>query len=611
MCSFAFTGCSLVQRNTERYLNRTVATAGEMEITKQELINAYNSYGSQYIQYYGYTAQEAVEKVLDEYIGRKILIEKAKDMIREEADGSTAYYEDGQKVDTIFGKNVWNNACWNQAYDSINEQIQKLEEKLGATSNDSEDEEATPDFKPYEEYEKKVTYNSETGKWTVVHDEIEDEDTKLTIADFKQKETGDEEISQKAFKLYAKQLELGYKKLNLSIDDIKTVTKAEFDEMYNDLGLTENQKIAFVYELERAHDLHEENKYVTTIETIYNQFKQVVDNDFNQQVVDYYKQLVEESYEKYMMETEEDAYAAYVKAMQDDPSKVYYHRDFGVNEKGEKKAFIAVSHVLIKLSDEQLDEIKELESKRDSGYITIQEYDIAYQEVLNSTVVYERDENGFEQKDDAHKKTVQEVYEIIRNEFLEIEEYYKAGEFETLQNNYGITFEEAHNVNLVKAVAFNKYLYMYGQDTGMINSSHYYGINLDTDVEDSMVKAFADVSRELAKGVNENLNTENIYGGNISEPVFNSTHNGFHIIFNAGLIENDASIEDVRDMDYRNAENLYNKRIMLGTNKTVYDYIYDEIYSSKYYRYQQSIIKTAKNSLEIIYYIDAYKDMFE
>ena len=154
-----------------------------------------------------------------------------------------------------------------------------------------------------------------------------------------------------------------------------------------------------------------------------------------------------------------------------------------------------------------------------------------------------------------------------------------------------------------KAVAFNAYLYRFGQDTGMINSSHYYGINLDTEVEDSMVKAFADASRALA--------VENPDGGNISEPVFKSTHNGFHIIFNAGIISNDLSIDDVRNMDYNDADYLYNKKIMLGTNKTVYDYIYDTIYSSGYNRYQQSIINTAKQDLKIVYYIDAYRDMFE
>ena len=597
MCSFAFTGCSLVQRNTERYLNRTVATAGEITITKQELINAYNSYANMY----GTMTKKLVESAINECITRKILLEKAKDMVRQEADGTTAYYEGETKIDTIFNKNVWNNACWNETFKSINEQIKKLEEKLGAKDNaeadadtdtdntdtdtdegaeTNEEKETTKDYeKPYEEYEKKVVYDSVTGTFSLVHDELEEgTDDKLTIADFVQDQTGDAEISAKAFKLYVKQLELNYKKLHLTVSDIKTVTKAEFDAMYADLDITNSQKIAFVYELERIHGIHEDNKYATILKTVYDQYKQEISNDFNQKIVNYYKQLVEESYEKYMSETEEDAYTAYVKAMQDDSSKVYYHRDFGTNDKGEKKAFIAVSHVLIGLSDEQKDEIKELETQRDGGYITVEEYDAAYQAVLDKTVVYERDEDGKEIKDDDHKYTVQQVYQMINDTLSSLQ-----------------TLEE-------KAVAFNDFLYRFGQDPGMINSGHYYSINLDTDVKDQMVKEFADASRALA--------SENISGGNISAPVFNPTHNGFHIIFNAGLITNDLSIDAVRNMDYSDADYLATKKIMLGTNKTVYDFIYDTIYKSNYTNYEKSYINTTKQSLEIVYYTDAYKDLY-
>ena len=62
MCSFVFAGCNLVQRNTDRYLNRTVATIGnEITITKKDLITAYNSYGYQYVQNYGYTSEKALK----------------------------------------------------------------------------------------------------------------------------------------------------------------------------------------------------------------------------------------------------------------------------------------------------------------------------------------------------------------------------------------------------------------------------------------------------------------------------------------------------------------------------------------------------------------------
>ena len=583
-CMFAFTGCSLVQRNTERYLNRTVASAGDITITKRELIQAYNSYGYQYTQYYGYSAEKAIKTTLNGLIDRKILLEEAKKLIVLEDDGTVAYYKDGVKQETLFNKNVWNNSIWQETFDAVNDQIQSIEDEIkkerNITDNSNNGEDESPEFDPYKEYEKKVEYKN--GKWTTIKDDLDAaEENKTTVSNFTQEETGDVEISKEAFKRYIKQLELNYKSLNLKISDLKTVDENLFKNIYSNMQLSDRQKLSFLYELERIHTSYEESKYIETLETLYNQYIQVIDDDFNQKVVDYYKQLVENSYEKYVTETEADGYTAYVSAMQSDNSKVYYHKDFGVNSKGEKKAFVAVSHVLIKLSDAQIAELKELESKRDSNIISEQEYQDSYQQVLDRTVVHVRDENGFETDE---TKTVQEVWAEINNDL----------------NNYEEDDVEG------RAMAFNKYIYKYGQDTGMINANNYYAVNLDTEVTDKMVKAFADESRRLAN--------ENEDGGNLGNPVFVSQDNysGYHIIFNAGIIKNDLTIEQVRDMDYKGASYLYNKKIMLGTNKTVYDYIYDTIYTSKYSNYSNSIVETAKsqNDFKIVYYKSAYKDLY-
>ena len=618
-CMFAFTGCSLVQRNTERYLNRLVASAGDITVTKQELIQAYNSYGYQYTQYYGYSAEKALKTTINGIIERKILLERAKELIViEDYAGKkdvVAYYNGDTRVATLFNQYVWNNAIWQETFDAINEQIKSIEDDISKEMGieiPKEEEEEEPEFKPYKEYEKKVEYKN--GVYTTIKSELSaDEDKKSTIADFTQNETGDAQISQKAFQRYIKQLELNYKSQNLSLKSLKMVSAEEFDGLYTNLNLTKNQKIAFLYELERIHNNYEDNKYIDTLEALYNEYIQVIDNDFNQKVVNYYKQLVESSYEKYASETDEDGYNLYVSAMQDDNSKVYYHKDYGVNNKGEKKAFVAVSHVLIKLSDDQIAEIKELQKKRDNGSIEVSEYDEKYQQILDKTIVYERNmETGFdypakidpatglakvdERGNEIRVKTVDGVEVEVRAKT--VTEVYNEINAELSKPEYD-TVEK-------KAVAFNQFIYKYGQDTGMINAEKYYAVNLDTEVEDKMVKESADESRRLA-GLAED-------GGNLGNPVFVSQDNysGYHIIFNAGIIKNDLTIEQVRNMDYSDADYLFNKKIMLGTNKTVYDYIYDTIYSSKYSQYTRSIVDTAKSAenFVITYYVSAYKDLY-
>lgn len=553
MCSFVFAGCNLVQRNTDRYLNRTVATIGnEITITKKDLITAYNSYGYQYVQNYGYTAEKALKTTLDGLIDRQLVLTEAKKFIKVDDETKQVYYvtynTDGTEKsrELIYNKNVWQNEIKKQVYDGINEQIASLEKtirkELGIEEETSDDDTKKNTYDAEKVYEKKVKY--EDGKWSNILTDISKAEE--PIGDFVQNDTGDKSISEKAYKRYIKQLVSNEKGKNLS-------TK-------------ENEVLA--REIDRVYKIYEDNKYISDFETQF-EHHQTIDNELNGKIVEYYKNLVLASYEKYKELGEQKGYEQYCKDMKDDSSKVFYHP---VENK-----FVEVSHVLIKLSDEQTSQIKDLDSKLKTGEINQEQHDYEYQRIIDQTVVYARDEDG---KETSTKKTVDEVYREINNEL----------------SKYS-TVEE-------KAVAFNKFIYKYNQDTGIINKENYYVVNLDTSVEDAMVKNFADKSRELAK--------KNPQGGNLSEPVFVSSDNysGFHIIFNAGVVNNDLSIDQVKNLDASYAIKLYNKKLMLGADKTYYDYIYDTIVSSAYSSYTKSITNTLKQNLQVTIYVDAYKDLY-
>lgn len=568
-----FTGCSLVQRNTLRYLNRTVASVGETTISKQDLVSAYNSYGYQYVESYSYTTEKAIKTTLDGLIDRQIILQKAKQIIVFE--DNKAYYKKtaGETGILLYNANVWQNDVWEQVFDGINSQISTLEDTVKselditeATSESSSD--TTSDYDPYKAYEKKVQYQD--GQWSVIRDSLEADETALAIGSFVQDKTGNSKVSAIAFDRYIKQLVVGYKEKKLTIADTG-VAQSDFDGLYSSLGLTTEQKIAFLYELNRIYKVYDDNKYVTEYQTIYETFTQKIDGTFNQQIVDYYKQKVYASREKYLSLGDTAGYSAYVTDMQSDCSTVYYHpTNYG--------KFVAVSHVLIKLSDDQITELSTLKTQLANDVITYPEYADLYQKVLDKTVVHVRDDEGNETD---VTKTVSQVYSEINADLAQ---------YSTVQE---------------KAEAFNKYIYKYSQDTGIINATHYYAVNMDTGVTDTMVTEFADKSRELA--------TENPDGGNLGEPVFVSqdSYTGYHIIFNAGIIADDLTYEQVKSLDGDNgATYLYNKRIMLGTEKTLYDSFYDTIYASTYSAYQTSIVDTARANLKVTYYIDAYKDLY-
>jgi len=68
-----FAGCSLFTRDVKYYNNLPVAQVGnDITVTKKELMDAYNSWGYQYVGSFGYTLDKAYETTLDMLIDREI-----------------------------------------------------------------------------------------------------------------------------------------------------------------------------------------------------------------------------------------------------------------------------------------------------------------------------------------------------------------------------------------------------------------------------------------------------------------------------------------------------------------------------------------------------------
>lgn len=75
-------GCNLVTTDSERDMNRVVATISidkevKDEILKKDLVMAYLNYGYIYSQYYGYTQEKTFNLIIDNLINTKILVQNA------------------------------------------------------------------------------------------------------------------------------------------------------------------------------------------------------------------------------------------------------------------------------------------------------------------------------------------------------------------------------------------------------------------------------------------------------------------------------------------------------------------------------------------------------
>ena len=74
-------GCSWAQIDNERYYNQLIATVGDMEFNKKDLLDAFNNYGYQYYQNYGYDMEAAINETINSMIDRALLLEEVKKQV--------------------------------------------------------------------------------------------------------------------------------------------------------------------------------------------------------------------------------------------------------------------------------------------------------------------------------------------------------------------------------------------------------------------------------------------------------------------------------------------------------------------------------------------------
>ena len=285
-----------------------------------------------------------------------------------------------------------------------------------------------------------------------------------------------------------------------------------------------SEEKVFSEEVNRIYAILEENKYISKYQEVIQDGLEIAANA----AVESYKEKYKRDYELYHNNEK-----AYHEAMGSDASQVYYHPNSG-NE------YVYITHVLFKFSDEQTKEIEKLKKLYQSNSISKEVYEARLEEVqdIDKTVV-KYVENG-EVKTTNATMAYQDMLNGV-NKF-----------------NADMKFEQ-------RAKEFNKYLYKYNDDEGIMNADFAYVVNLDTNVTDKMVKPFADEARRLHK-------EEGI--GAMSEPIL--TDYGYHVLMNLGPVKNVVEYGNIENLTW---EALYNVKTQPSSEKTLFHVEYDAINS--------------------------------
>lgn len=354
-----FAGCNLVTVNNSVYYDEVVAEIvyddSTKEFTFEDLLNAYNSYGYQYVQN-GSTTEEAVKSTVDTMIDRYILLQELKKQI------------------TLTEAEL--NQLKRDTYDQMNDTLLELEdtirEEWNLTRVDGE-EESTEDTSlrdAYEAYEPTIELENDM----LVRIIAPETNIDLTPAGNFEQVVTDESVSAEAMKRYIRSLR----------------DSAESE------GLTDLTNEELIQkEVDRIYDLLVENEYLQKYSDEYVNTLPVSTDE----VVARYKELYAQDYYTYLANVD-----AYHTAMRSDASGVYY------NPVANK--YLNVTHILIKFSDEQNSEIAELDSLLTANSITQEVYDYRLSLIKNQTVVtYNTEDGGVATK--SAEAVYNEVYDAV------------------------------------------------------------------------------------------------------------------------------------------------------------------------------------------------------
>lgn len=506
-CVTMFAGCSLIQLNPTKYYSQTVA---QIVYDKNNKVNFAMKDLLEAYNNYGYQLQQNDSTLSSE------------DALKQTAELMVQRYMLVKEIKNQIGELTQGekNVLMRETYEHINTTLASLEDEIRVewdrvVNEDDKDEDSSTEEGPteYQEYKptvERVYYEEEVNdvtkyksKLVRVEEEKEPED-ESDPGEFVQNIT-DADVSAEAWKRYMKTLQKNNEKLGIKLSDEK----------------------AFEKEINRIYGVLEENKYISKYQEHLTKNLEIDSTS----VVESYKQKYKRDYELYSNNE-----SAYHTAMANDASTVYYHPNSG-NE------YVYVTHVLLGFSDETLAKIKNLEKLYKSNSIEKSVYEEKLKQLQNieTTMIDYYDENGNKKQISA-----QLAYEEIYNN---VSKYDKDVNFE------------------LRAKEFNKYIYKYNTDQGILNRDFAYVVNLDTNVEDQMVKEFADEARRLQK-------KEGV--GAMSEPIL--TEYGYHIILNLGPVTN---VVEYNNIDNLTWEALYNVKTQPSSEKTLFHVEYDALNSDE------------------------------
>ncbi len=570
LCVSVLSGCSLVTTDYAEYYKAIVASATtesgkKIEITKKDLLMAYNSYGYQYSSYYGMSKEEAVKMTIEQLVSNELLIEKVERELKQINGGEVLTPEEKTYL-------------WEKTYDSLITNLKDIDAK------ETEDEKEEEKGLTKETYNKKATlfYDFETQTYKIKQSET----VKTEIQSYVFWSEGNKDASTEAGReeIYEMLGDFVVKNQNYS----KSYSKYLSSLIKNEEGqkLSTVNKDIFMREIERLYEVNYETYLATRYEELYKNSETNVTCD---DILSLYKSYVLEDYATYMVEES----STYSEDILSNAEGMYYIP--------EGEGFFYVTHILVKFDDKQTADLKKYEeiiAGNGDGEMTAGEAIIAKEDLYRNlkALVRSADKEGVYTEDATVSKknySAQNVLTDIQNTLTGLSAEKKAEAFRDLMFKYTEDGDGTLNA---------KYNYVIGVDYSTPTKNEDGEITKNYTAHSSMVETFTDAAIAL-------YNNGNGQVGDISGLV--ESEFGYHILMYGGKIQNLANDISLKmNMGYDVLEKLYSTRINVCKDYTYFDMFYDSLIVDNFSSYQTQDINLMKSKLtDYKFYQNAYKDM--
>ena len=591
MCASVLAGCNLFGTDWEKYYNTVVATINfdyvsggvthteSVDITKRELINAYNSYGYNYEQNYGYTVEEAIDMTIDTIVNRKLM---AKDVERTAEENGQALFNDAEKT-----------YLWEETYDALLDNLYTYyEDIIGETSVGDEDADEETTGTIFEEYDKLAVLQTKIANGNKTYEIRKYNATSKTSGsshilsldgvnyDVEYQDSEGNFVFKDLIYTYFEALTNASSNWRASLNQYLSDVR----DNYSYMTFADDEEV-FMFELNRIYDIVKENYLVDKYTELHNNLERDgsdVSNVRADAMLSYYEGLWMADYEKYVNK----ASSFQTDILSESTTVNYVNTD--------ENTYFNVGVIKIDLTAE----LEELEGKL-YNEIDEAEYQVQKQQLFeNASVEIKDSTNGV-----ATGKT------ISAKDLLTKIKTTLSG-----TRSYGVDALVNQQIAYEKADAFVDYLYYYNDDSTYLNTDKMSAFGLSSTGEVLYNTTFSSAENDaFDQAIKELYNNGNAQVGDLSSLVYGE--DGVYILFYAGKVEN--ALTNVKDagVNLTDLEIMARTRVNIFNTKTIFDMCYDALYSETLFdTFQEEHIKQLQNELTregdgITIYPDAYKDL--